>query len=321
MASARLRAKEDPQAMAAEKAAARANRRQELARIIAEKQQQMTRVRTAQAGRDGDAISVSSSTTAEDPVPSSRLFRNKENEQPALGLQSKRPPSKSSSATRQQVGAAVRQTSKEKAPPALRRPSNGEVQSALRRPSRDEAQTASRRPSGHEVQKKVVIKEESAPSKKASSIEELYSFDLARVEENVTKEASSDMEQMYSFDLSKVQGALANDVEGDQVAAAAPDAQLASTAEAQPPLSARGRRKSAPIRPQDADDRHSPAATPQQHLGESWQEAGLRKLAAENRELKERAAKLEYEYQRLQHLANSVPNPPAVEATQFAEMD
>jgi len=168
----------------------------------------------------------------------------------------------------------------------------------------------------------------------SQEIEDMYCFDLALVEKMVQKEASSDMEQMYSFDLSKVQEALEKAANGEQVDNASDSQKVVASCESERPvvdeIPMRARRRSAPMPARTTmPDTHSNTAGDMcssvnsvQPLGVSWQDAGLRKLASENRELKERTAKLESEYQRLQSLASSLPNPVRdAEKMEFAEMD
>lgn len=199
-------------------------------------------------------------------------------------------------------------------------------------------------------------------------IEELYSFDLAKVEELVKKEATGGVEDLYAFDMRKVEKALFSDAdvfndadalrnaEHDSCsvaksecgklcrqalsadgaamnqesgplspqgkhAAATPPKMESALAEDRPvhDMPVRARRRSAPgpgesMRPKDIE-----AAAPA--LG-SWQDAGLKQLAAENRELKQRTAQLEGEYERLQRLAMTMEcSRHNDEAMRFAEMD
>jgi len=296
MSSLRPRPKADPKAtLAAERAAARATRRQELARIIAEKQEQFARVKATNSGQASDegyhqqkdclrqvriASAVPSGTSAdEDRSTSSKPTRNKENQVPVSGSL--------------QAAYLARRNASKVAP--------GSCQSAERRPSSHMAQ---RRAATVTTAQKA--RSEGTQSKDTHAIEDEYSFDLSKVDEMLKQETSEDMEEMYSFDLSKL-----SKVEH------APDQQLADESSEHidfEELSMRSRRKSAPMH------RDVAAPTGAKSKGENWQEAGMRQLAAENRELKENAARLEAEFKRLQSLASTIPSFEG-EALQFAEMD
>lgn len=295
MSSLRPRPKADAKVtLAAERAAARATRRQELARIIAEKQQQMARVKACNAGQSSDdgyhqnkdglrqASSVSSGTSADgDRSTNSRPLRNKENQMPVTGSL--------------QAAYQSRRTASKVAPVSC--------------------QTGERRPSDEKTQKRATGV--SAVQKKSSDcdhrdtphgIEDQYSFDLAKVEEMLKKETSEDMEEMYSFDLSKL--SKVDDAAVQQVANQIGEATFPEE------LPMRSRRKSAPMPGEAPKD----TCSRDEKVGEHWQEAGMRQLAAENRELRERAARLESEFKRLHSLASVMPSFDA-EALQFAEMD
>jgi len=308
MSSLRARPKADPKAsLAAEKAAARATRRQELARIIAEKQEQLARVKANNSGPASDerchhpkdylrqdriAPSVSSGTSADgdrssSSSTSSKPIRNKENQVPIVGslqaaYQARRHVSKTDpgrTATRdvsQKAGAGVTSSQLDQIQQQVRSMGNG---------SKD------------------------GRSKDKHAIEDQYSFDLAKVEEMLKKETSEDMEEMYSFDLSKLDK-VENSSEQKLTGC--------STAEAHfEELSMRARRKSAPMPREVRDDA---GHKEEDSKRENWQEVGMRQLAAENRALKERAERLESEYKRLQSLARTLPAYD-VDSLEFAEMD
>jgi len=282
--------------------AARAARRQELAQIIAAKQQQLARVRTEQptpgriVGQAAAPVRGAPSVVVHDgerctATPPVRLVRNKENQLP-------RQPAKSSSTPKPQVAGYPQST------PA-------------------KSQTID----GNDKPKSILKKDgkNSMPESEAQDtheIEEMYNFDLQKVEEMVkTREHDSD-----TLDVAKVQSdhvakpALAIP-SLPEPAVTALDKVLAADNYTSPhfdDVPKRARRKSAPgpgevMMPRADEYCHPPRA--------SWQDAGLRQLAAENRELKQRTAQLESEYQRIAQLTMPAQEAPSEEASAFAEMD
>jgi hypothetical protein len=160
----------------------------------------------------------------------------------------------------------------------------------------------------------------------------MYNFDLVKVEEIVKKEKETcgEIEDMYSFDLAKVQ-----DSEDGKAPGVAHEAKKLALPEQKDMISIdqhyhpmacemprRARRLSAPV---PGEHCHPVVDEPCYPPRASWQDAGLRQLAAENRELKQRTAQLESEYQRIAQLAMSAQGPAvsveAAVASGFAEMD